>query len=77
MEITVRAQGHLKQYRPDRQERFVLDLPDGATVKALINASGVPWDEVTLVAVNGQQAGDDRVLAAGDQVWLMAPLEGG
>jgi sulfur carrier protein ThiS len=75
--ITVRAQGHLKQYRPDRQERFVLDLPEGATVRILLDASGIPWDEVGLVAVNGQQATDDLVLAAGDQVWLMAPMEGG
>lgn len=77
MQIQVRAQGHLRQYRPDGRERFLLTLPEGATVRVLIDASGVPWDEVGLVAVNGAMAPDERVLADGDEVLLLAPMEGG
>lgn len=73
----MRAQGHLKHFRPDRQERFTVALPAGATVRMLIDASAIPWDEVGLAAVNGAQADDDRVLADGDEVTLLAPMEGG
>ncbi len=75
--IHVRAQGHLKQFRPDKQERFSLELPAEATVRLLIEASGIPWDEVGLVAVNGRQVEESQVLASGDDVMLMAPMEGG
>ncbi|MFZ5814991.1 MAG: MoaD/ThiS family protein [Bacillota bacterium] len=73
----MRAQGHLKHFRQDHQERFTVELPAGATVRALIEASAIPWEEVGLVAVNGAQAEDDRVLADGDEVTLLAPMEGG
>lgn len=77
MRVTVRAQGHLKRYRPDHQERFDLELPPGSTVRMLIDASGIPWEEVGLAAVNGKQAPDDQSLANGDEVMLLVPLEGG
>jgi len=74
VQVTVRAQGHLRRYRP---EGFTLELPDGATVRSLIDASGVPWEEVGLVSVNGRQAPDETPLHDGDQVMLLAPMEGG
>lgn len=54
-----------------------MELPDGATVRALIEVSGVPWEEIGLVAVNGAQAQDEQILADGDDVMLLAPMEGG
>jgi molybdopterin converting factor small subunit len=75
--VSVRAQGQLKQYRPDRQERFIVEVPEGATVKGLIEASGIPWDEVGLAAIGGRQVGDDRPLQDGEEVLLLAPMEGG
>lgn len=77
VQIAVRLQGHLKHFRPDRLERFAVEVPAGATVRQLIDASAVPWDEVGLVAVNGAQAGDDAVLQDGDEVVLVPPMEGG
>jgi sulfur carrier protein ThiS len=77
VQVSVRAQGHLGQFRPDGQERFTVELPAGATVRSLIEASGIPWEEVGLVAVGGRQATDDQPLQAGDDVLLLAPMEGG
>ncbi|MDF2628551.1 MAG: Mut7-C ubiquitin [Symbiobacteriaceae bacterium] len=74
MQVTIRAQGHLKQYR---QTPVTLDLPEGATVRMMLDASGIPWAEVGLVAVNGKQAPDEAVLHNGDEVMLLAPMEGG
>jgi molybdopterin converting factor small subunit len=77
VQITVRAQGHLRHFRADGRERFTLELPPGATVRMLIDASGIPWEEVGLTAVNGHQAEDAAPLQDGDQVMLLAPMEGG
>lgn len=74
MQVTIRVQGHLKQYR---QMPVTLDLPEGATVRMMLDASGIPWEEVGLVAVNGRQAPDEAVLHDGDQIMLLAPMEGG
>jgi sulfur carrier protein ThiS len=77
MFVVVRAQGPLKRFRPDGRERFSLDLPAGATVLDLITASTIPWDEVGVVAVNGVQADEQQYLVDGDEVLLLAPMEGG
>lgn len=77
MRVIVQAQGQLKLFRADRSGEFELSLPDGATVVSLIAASGIPWEEVGLVAVNGQQAAEQQVLFEGDEVLLLAPMEGG
>lgn len=74
MQVRVQAQGHLRQYR---REAITLELPAGATVRMAVEASGVPWEEVAMVAVNGRQAPDEAVLQHGDQVMLLAPMEGG
>jgi len=74
VKVTVRVQGHLRRYRP---EGFELELPDAATVRMLIDASGIPWEEVLLVAVNGKRALEADPLHDGDQVMLLAPMEGG
>lgn len=77
MHVTVRVLAELKHFRPDRRERFTLDLPAGATVRQLIDAAAVPWEEVGLVAVNGAQAEDATVLRDGDEVVLVPSMEGG
>ncbi len=77
MVIRVRAQGHLRHFRPDRQERFSVELPDGATVRELITRSGIPWEEVGVVAVNGGVVEEDHALQDGDEVFLLVPMEGG
>lgn len=74
MRVFVQAQGQLKHRRPGP---FTLELPAGATVRMMVEATGIPWDEVGLVAVNGRQAPDEAVLRDGDRIMLMAPMEGG
>lgn len=77
MEVTVRARGTLRRFRPDGSETFTVALPAGATVRDLIEASGIPWAKVLLVTVNGVQARDETALSHGDQVIFLAPMAGG
>jgi sulfur carrier protein ThiS len=48
-----------------------------ATVQALLQALGVPDDLPKIVLVNGQHAGENRLLTDGDIVSVFPPLIGG
>ncbi|WP_407910051.1 RnfH family protein [Lysobacter claricitrinus] len=56
---------------PRRHESLLLELPDGATVAAAIDASG--WDAGD-VAVFGERAEMTRVLVDGDRIEVLRPL---
>lgn len=59
--------------------RFALEVPAGATVADLVAASGLPFDpdEQLRAGINGETAGMDAPLHAGDEVVLFSPMEGG
>ena len=56
---------------PRRHESLWLELPDGATVAQALTAS--EW-EATDVAVFGERANGQRVLADGDRIEILRPL---
>lgn len=64
-------------------ERIEVDLPEGANLGGLVEAMAadfpalVEWEGRMLLAVNGEYAGRDVVLADGDEVALMPPVQGG
>lgn len=65
------------------KERLPIELPEGSTVQQLFDRlvkehpdmGGL--EEHTLVAVNQDQVGRDRVLKDGDEVALYPPVGGG
>lgn len=52
-------------------------LPAGSTVADLIAALMIPEIEEITVGINGDQAARTSILAEGDQVMLLTPMEGG
>ncbi|AXK73580.1 RnfH family protein [Lysobacter sp. TY2-98] len=56
---------------PRRHESLWLDLADGTTVAQALQASG--WDAGD-VAVFGERANGERVLADGDRIEILRPL---
>lgn len=64
-------------------ERIEIDLPGGASLGDLVAAVAAEvagladWDGRLLLAVNGEYAGREVVLAEGDEVALMPPVQGG
>lgn len=61
---------------PRRTESVTVELPAGACVADAVTAAG--WKEVPAVtgyAVFGQRARPDTVLAEGDRVELLRPLQ--
>ncbi len=77
MEVTFCAFGDLRRYTPGRKERMNVEIAEPATVRQLLDAVGVPWEEIGLVVVNGQLADDRCTLGEGDKVEVFSPIGGG
>jgi len=58
--------------RPERHETVVLELEQGATVRAALQAAGMPPDQP--VGIFGRRVDLDARLADGDRVELYRPL---
>jgi molybdopterin converting factor small subunit len=77
MWVTVRAFANLRDHAPERRERFDLELADGATVSAVLDAMQLPPAVETVMLVNGRRAEAATALVDGDEVTLFPPMEGG
>lgn len=82
MQITVKLYGALRRHRPASaegapHEPFSISLPDGQNVAAAFTLIQVPPENVTAIAINGQQATPDTVLQDGDTLYLFPPAAGG
>ena len=79
--MVVTVQLHTTLRRSDLQgpaDRLTLELPQGATVKTVLDALGiVPREEALLLVVNHRVAGAETTLAEGDEVHLIPAISGG
>ncbi len=62
---------------PSPSGTIAIDLTDGSTVADVGRVLGIPPDLARVALVNGEDAGPDRRLSAGDVVTLFPPLAGG
>lgn len=58
--------------RPERHETVVLELEQGATVRAALLAAGMPLDQP--VGIHGRRVELDARVADGDRVEIYRPL---
>jgi molybdopterin converting factor small subunit len=79
MQVTVQCFGALREHLPDDAEGNVarVDLADGATTAALVDALAAPRGLVHALLVNEEPSDLDRVLVEGDRVTLMPQFTGG
>jgi molybdopterin converting factor small subunit len=56
---------------------LTFSLPAGATVGDLLAAAGIPAGEDVTIGRNGDQVDPAAPLAAGDEIVLFSPMEGG
>jgi molybdopterin converting factor small subunit len=77
--VQVKLFATLRRHRPGTKlgEAFAVDLPEGRTVRDLIQELDLPEAEVKLVFVNGRFRDSDHVLADGDEVGIFPPVGGG
>lgn len=74
MKIQVKTFATLKKYEPEDSE---LELPGGATVGDIVEALGIPYQEVRLAFVNSIHAKMDQQVSDGDKVSLFPAVGGG
>ena len=64
------------KYTCDYQVPTTMDMTEGSTVGKLMNASGIPKEDVKIVFVNGKISGVGQPLNDGDRITLV-PATGG
>lgn len=82
IKVTVKLYGVLRKHRPagapgESHHSFEVDLQNGVTVAELVAHLGINAGSFSAVAINGEAAGEDRVLKDGDEVRLFPPSAGG
>jgi molybdopterin converting factor small subunit len=77
MKVHVHTFANLRDYAPDGRGNFELSLAEQATVADVVAALGVPAKVEAVILVNGRRADQTTLLAAGDEVTLFPPMEGG
>lgn len=81
MEINVRLFGPSRQYL--ELDDFTLIVDEGATVAAALDELGLMSGELAAllptcaIAIGDDMVGRDQVLAAGDQLSVLPPVNGG
>lgn len=79
MRVHVKLFAGLNRYVTNKPSGIPFDaeLPEGATVEALIRQLGLPADEVRVVFVNGRAQPLNVALKDGDEVGIFPPIGGG
>ncbi len=76
MEIKVKLYGELAQYSPNQKDNFSIQLPQGTSLKELVDLLKVPDHQVMLIIKNGLRATEEDFLKHGDEIILL-PIVGG
>jgi Mut7-C ubiquitin len=83
MKVTLKLYAHLGQYLPPGAARnqVDLDIPEGTSIWALLDAHNVPRGSCHLVLVNGHYQApavrDTVLLQPGDALAVWPPIAGG
>ena len=78
MKIELRLYASLSRYMPERWKGSpVVDIPEGMTVKELLETMEVPFGTVKTIFINGLHASGDAVLHDSDRVGVFQPVAGG
>ncbi len=79
MRVRAKLFATLARCRPSTPPGAVteVDLPDGATIEALLVALHVPPAEARMIFVNGRARPVDWPLQPGDEVGVFPPIGGG
>ena len=79
MRIKAKLYGTLSQLFPGyrHSEGMELDIPDGATVKELLELLEIPESQKAMLTMEGRIQKPDDVIQPGAQVHIFNPIHGG
>jgi len=75
--IDIHLLGYLARFSPTKEEKFQLELPNGATVSQLLEEIEFPANLSKVVLVNGCHRNGSARLVDGDEVSIFIPEAGG
>jgi molybdopterin converting factor small subunit len=74
--VTVSVYANLREYTGG-QATVEVDLPDGATIRTVIDHLGIPAEQTRIVFVDHRAAGLDDALRSGQRIDLFSAIGGG
>jgi molybdopterin converting factor small subunit len=80
MKIQLNLFASLSRFLPEQpQDGFsnLIEIPEGTTVKSLMEKLNVPADLPKIIFLNGLHATETAVLKEGDRLGIFPPLAGG
>jgi molybdopterin converting factor small subunit len=80
MKIQLNLFASLSRYLPSQPQSgfsVFLEIPEGTTVKSLMNSLNVPEELPKIIFLNGIHAAENAVLQEGDRLGIFPPLAGG
>jgi molybdopterin converting factor small subunit len=79
MKVKVQLYALLAKYLPSnaKDKTAIMELPEGASVKEILQELKIPEAMPKILLVNGRHAELDKQLAEGDAVSIFPPIAGG
>ena len=79
MKIELRLFASLSRYLPEQRtgNLCAMEIPEGTTIKELLQRLTFPAEIRKIIIVNGVHAGDNQTLAEGDRIGVFPPVAGG
>jgi molybdopterin converting factor small subunit len=77
MIVQLRFFAGLRDYLPTGSNPHEAEVPEGGTVRDVLNSLGVPEDKPRILLVNGRHAEIGQVLNDGDVLSVFPPVAGG
>ena len=74
MKILVKVFANL---RDGREKEQIMELPEGATPKDVVDTLSIPFEDVAIIMVNGRRVEGDVALLENDTLGLFPPVGGG
>jgi sulfur carrier protein ThiS len=76
--VRVLLQADMRKYLPRGENGpRVLTLPVGSTMAHLLEALGIPQNEIVTIGLNGELAARDTVVPDNAEITMFSPMEGG
>jgi len=77
MKVRVSLESYLDQYAPGDEPKFLLELPDGATIGEVLRKLGVPLEQAAVLTLGDEAVDIAQQLREGDRVTVIPPVAGG
>ena len=77
MRVELRFFAGLREVLPPGEAPHLAELPDGTTVRRVLETYGVPEEKPKILLVNGRHAAPEQELREGDVLSVFPPVAGG